>query len=183
MKADKLNERPSISVHPFLVLFFPWQKCVMNRRLVWLINEDAMIWASYQMRKIAGRACTGNAGNDFPATDLKGNHQLAIPACITARASRTCPDACRDRLTRGGGENVPGIPGACATRKVTYLARGPWRRFPCYRPFVRAIRLSLVDSARKGTVLRSFDALFDVNLLMKQSNRRWFETPWSLTLV
>ena len=29
-------------------------------------------------------------------------------------------------LTNGGGENVPGIPGACATRNFTYLARGPW---------------------------------------------------------
>ena len=29
-------------------------------------------------------------------------------------------------LTRGGGENVPGIPGACATSNFTYLARGPW---------------------------------------------------------
>ena len=29
-------------------------------------------------------------------------------------------------LTRGGGENVPGIPGACATRNFTYLVRGPW---------------------------------------------------------
>ena len=26
-------------------------------------------------------------------------------------------------LTRGGGENVPGIPSACATRNFTYLAR------------------------------------------------------------
>ena len=25
-----------------------------------------------------------------------------------------------------GGENVPGIPGACATRNFTYLVRGPW---------------------------------------------------------
>ena len=29
-------------------------------------------------------------------------------------------------LTRGGGENVPGIPGACTTRNFAYLARGPW---------------------------------------------------------
>ena len=29
-------------------------------------------------------------------------------------------------LTRCGVENVPGIPGACATRNFTYLARGPW---------------------------------------------------------
>ena len=30
-------------------------------------------------------------------------------------------------LTLGGGENVPGIPGACATRNFTYLVRGPWK--------------------------------------------------------
>ena len=29
-------------------------------------------------------------------------------------------------LIRGGGENVRGIPGACATRNFTHLARGPW---------------------------------------------------------
>ena len=41
---------------------------------------------------------------------------LAIPACITARAWRTCPDAYRDRwlvvsYEFGGVENVLGIPG------------------------------------------------------------------------
>ena len=29
-------------------------------------------------------------------------------------------------LISGGGENVPGIPGACTTRTFTYLARGPF---------------------------------------------------------
>ena len=33
-------------------------------------------------------------------------------------------------LTRGGAENVPGIPGACATRNFTYLVRGPFDRWP-----------------------------------------------------
>ena len=55
-----------------------------------------MLWGSCQMCKIAGFACAGNAGNVFPATDFRGNRWLAIPACITARASRTCRDACRD---------------------------------------------------------------------------------------
>ena len=32
-------------------------------------------------------------------------------------------------LTRVGGENIPGILGACATRNFTYLSRGPWRGF------------------------------------------------------
>ena len=56
---------------------------------------------------------------------------LAIPTCFTARASRTCRDACRDRqlavsFEDGGGRNVPGIPGAYATRNYTYLVGGPW---------------------------------------------------------
>ena len=57
---------------------------------------------------------------------------LAIPTCITARAWRTCRDACRDRRLavsvedgHGGGENFPGIPGPCATPNFTYLVRGP----------------------------------------------------------
>ena len=29
-------------------------------------------------------------------------------------------------LTHDGGGNVPGIPGACATRNFAYLVRGPW---------------------------------------------------------
>ena len=29
-------------------------------------------------------------------------------------------------LTRGGGENVPGIPGACINPNYTHLARGPY---------------------------------------------------------
>ena len=57
---------------------------------------------------------------------------LAIPTCITARASRTFRDAWRDRYLAisfevGGGENVPGIPGACATRSFTHLIKGPLR--------------------------------------------------------
>ena len=32
-------------------------------------------------------------------------------------------------LTHGDGENVPGIPGACATRNFTYLTSGPWPQF------------------------------------------------------
>ena len=46
------------------------------------------LWASWQIRKIAGCACTGR---------FTRHRGLTIPTCITARAWRTCPDACRDR--------------------------------------------------------------------------------------
>ena len=70
----------------------------------------ARTWASYQIRQIAGCACAGTAGNVLPATDIKGNHQLAIPACITARASRTCRDACWDRWPKVAGKTFPAFP-------------------------------------------------------------------------
>ena len=66
-----------------------------------------------------------------------------------------------ESLTRGGGENVPGIPGACATRNFTNPARGPssnthgrkkWRRWtpvwppifclPKFAPTYQIIRIS-----------------------------------------
>ena len=76
-----------------------------STHLSWTIT-----WASCQILKIAGCACTGNAGNVFPAADFKGNRKLAIPACITARASRTCRDTCRDRLPAVAEKTFPAFP-------------------------------------------------------------------------
>ena len=38
-----------------------------------ILPADSVIWASYQIRHIAGCACAGNAGNVFSATDCKRN--------------------------------------------------------------------------------------------------------------
>ena len=48
----------------------------------------------------------------YPAADFKGNGNRlpAIPACITARAWRTCRDACRDRLPSVAGKTFPAFP-------------------------------------------------------------------------
>ena len=45
-----------------------------------------------------------------PAADFKGNCWLAIPACITARASRTYRDACWERLSAVVGKTIPTFP-------------------------------------------------------------------------
>ena len=80
-----------------------------------------LIWASYQIYKIEGCACAGNAGNVF-------SHQceLAIPIYIMARVWCTCRDACRDgslavSFKVGSGENVSDIPGACTNHNFAYL--------------------------------------------------------------
>ena len=54
-------------------------------------------------------------------------------------------------LSRDGVENVPGIPGACATHNFTYLVRGPCRFEEHYQPFgiktdKHAIMLSFVGN-------------------------------------
>ena len=83
-------------------------------------------WASYQLRKIAGCACDGNAGNVFPAIQLQRKPLVSDPDMHHGTCVTHVPCCISGSPTRGDGENVPGIPGACATRNFTYLARGPW---------------------------------------------------------
>ena len=67
-----------------------------------------------------------NAGNVFPATAGKRSRH-ASRHVRDARA--VMHDGIANQwfpLKSVAGENVPGIPGACATRKFAYLERGPW---------------------------------------------------------
>ena len=97
------------------------------------IHGEAMTWASYQIRKIVGCACAGNVGNFFrhrfqrkpPVSDLGMHHGT----CVTHE-----PWCMSGSLTRSDGEYLLGIPGACAIRNFTYLARGPWTHFPLTGP-------------------------------------------------
>ena len=56
-------------------------------------------------------------------TPLVNDHGMHHSTCVTH-----VPWCMSGSLTRGGGENVPSIPGTCATRNFTYLVRGPWSR-------------------------------------------------------
>ena len=52
----------------------------------------------------------GMPGTFSPIADFEGNRLLVISACITARAWRTCRDACRDRLPAVMGKMFPAFP-------------------------------------------------------------------------
>ena len=120
-----------------------WLSCDLGRVRLWRSRSNAIVlheeitsvnilsthipiaqWASYQIRKIADCACAWNGRNVFPATDLKETTSYwarhASWPCVTHM-----PWCISGSLTRGGGENVPGIPGACTARSLTYLARAP----------------------------------------------------------
>ena len=108
------------------------------------------------------RECREN----FPAADFKGNRLVSDPGMHHGTCITYVPWCMSGSLTRGGGENVPGIPGACATRNFTYLARGPRIRFPHYWPFVTGICRCWFTSQRD--LMRRFDVL---NKLLKQMPR------------
>ena len=99
---------------------------VSKELLVKLVPYKNSAWASYQIRSIAGCACAGNAGNVFPHRRLQRKPLVSDPAMHHDTCVTHVPWCMSRSLSPGGGENVPGIPGACATRNVSYLARGPW---------------------------------------------------------
>ena len=71
-------------------------------------------WASYQIRKIAGCACAGNAGNIFPHRRFRSKSLVSDPGMHHGTCVTHVPWCMSGSLIRSDGENVPGIPGACA---------------------------------------------------------------------
>ena len=71
-------------------------------------------WASYQIRKIAGCACAGNAGNVFPRRRFQRKPLVGDPGMHHGTCVTHVPWCMSGSLACGDGENVPGIPGACA---------------------------------------------------------------------
>ena len=62
----------------------------------------------------------------FPRHRLQRKPLVSDPGMHHGKCVTHVPWCMSVSLTHGGGENVPGILGACATRDYTYLARGPW---------------------------------------------------------
>ena len=65
-----------------------------------------LLWASYQIRKMAGCACAGNVGNIFPRRRIQRKPQVSDPGMHHG----TCRDACRDCLPAVAGKTFPTFP-------------------------------------------------------------------------
>ena len=61
----------------------------------------------------------------FPRHRLQRKPLVSDPSMHHGTCVMHVPWYMSGSLTRGGGENVPGSPGACATRNFAYLVRGP----------------------------------------------------------
>ena len=103
-------------------------------------------WASYQIRKIAGCACAGNAGNVFPRHRFQKKPLVNDPDMHHGTCVTHVPCCMSGSLTCCDGENVPGIPGACAPAILCIWqeAHGKWTtssHIPCTFFFCVLFRL------------------------------------------
>ena len=80
----------------------------------WKLITIWVPWASYHILKIARCACAGNTGNVFPRRRLQRKPLVSDLGMHHGTCVTHVPWCMSGSLTRGGGENVPGIPGACA---------------------------------------------------------------------
>ena len=95
-------------------------------------------WASNQIRKIGGCACAGNAGNFFPRRRIQRKPRVSDPGM---HHGTWCMSGL---LTRGGGENVPVIPGA--------YAPAIWRIWQEAHANVMAVKVSKSRKIRDATI-------------------------------
>ena len=107
------------------------------------------VWVSYQIRKIARCACAGNAGNVIPRRRFQRKPIVSDRGIHHGTCVTHVPWCMSGSLTCGDGENVPGIPGACAPAilriwqeahgwiilKYSPRAKYYWRVYWCQGPW------------------------------------------------
>ena len=106
--------RTSLKSHALcpVVLLLLFHVVLLSKLLEPLLT--LLSWASYQIRKIAGCACAGSAGNVSPRRRLRRKPLVSDPGMHHGTCVTHVPWCMSGSLTCGDGENVPGIPGASA---------------------------------------------------------------------
>ena len=96
----------------------------ISRRPGWVMGLLIDTWiCGLRMR----RQCRGR----FPRHRLQRKLPVSDPGMHHGACVKHVPWCMSGSLKFGGGENVPGIPGACATLDITYLTRGPCMECHC----------------------------------------------------
>ena len=86
--------------------------CRLTRLCYWCISLKIMhmSWASYQIRKIAGCACAGNAGNVFPRRRFQTKPLVSDPGMHHGTCVTHVPWCMSGSLTCGDGKTFPAFP-------------------------------------------------------------------------
>ena len=125
-----------------------------------------MTWASYQIRKIAGCACAGNAGNVFPRRRFQRKQLVSDPGMHHGTCVTHVPWCMSGSLTCGDGENVPGIPGACAPAILRIWQEAHAIKYACYK------LLQYFPLLKKKLTLKRYFSPHQLSLYLR---RHWSE--------
>ena len=106
----------------------------------------------------------------FPRHRFQRKPQVSDPDMHHGTCVTHVPWCMSGSLTRGGGENVPGIPGACANLNFTHLVRGPLTESPPpLRESITMMSHQLWGVVFNRTISCWFKSFF-ITLTMKLSN-------------
>ena len=114
MRTESLGDSAADSSHTRTLVLYRHRKLNSYLYVTHKMATEYMAWASYQIRKIAGCACAGNAGNVFPRHRFQRKPLVSDPGMHHGTCVTHVPWCMLGSLTCGDGENVPGIPGSCA---------------------------------------------------------------------
>ena len=136
------------------------------------------LWASYQIRKIAGCACAGNAGNVFPCRQFQRKPLVSDPGMHHSTCVPHVPWCMSGSLTCGNGGKRSRHSRRMRTRNFAYLARGPLPE-PVLTP------LYLGTSEQTSVKLQSKHAMTETNvhlfsvgqisMILKLNHKTFFE--------
>ena len=179
---DPIYVHKTIPYHntPLIYASLGWPSlviCFSNYAVCWTKCSQLLCipWASYQIRKIAGCACAGNAGNVFPRRRFQRKPLVSDPGMHHGTCVTHVPWCMSGSLTCGDGENVPGIPGACAPA-ILRIWQEAHDKYAC------TLVLHNINKSTKQTNLSDLLAGTDLVILLKI----WFKSlifrpvwPWN----
>ena len=104
--------------------------CIQNIRLMYSVFNCFIvcifIWTNKSKTNVDTNVAYALGMRErFPCHWLQTIPLVSDPSMHHGTCATRVPWCMSGSLTRGVGENVPGFPGACATRDFTYLVRGP----------------------------------------------------------
>ena len=134
-----------VVLYEFTIVLYVTVKC----------RKFVVLWASYQIRKIAACACAGNAGSVFPRRRLQRKPLVSDPGMHHGTCVTHVPWCMSGSLTRGGEENVPGIPGACTPAILRIWQEAHARTFYPYLARSSSLPWSTEARERSPTLAKS----------------------------
>ena len=142
----------------FKYIFFQLYTSMDLNELMALTVQQFSLWASYQIRKIAGCTCAGNAGNVFPRRRFQRKLLVSDPGMHHGTCVTHVPWCMSGSLTCGDGENVPGIPGACAPAILRIWQEAHYRRAWAltHLPLNKMVVISQTTSSNAFSWMKSF---------------------------